>query len=309
MKKEYLNAPALLINLIGPEYPQLLTMIRDLIKKNEKADALEKREHKVSYLWEHSLHVALQAYNICREEGENPLGPVIAALLHDAGKFESGSYHKTDAPEEIIAARQAKKIFEITGFDKNQSREILSGLKALYNEDAPGNRIADIVHDSDFLVKTGRIGVAALFLKAFLRGYKLTEIATRMLSKELTYASALKENMHTKTGKRLAAKKSRETRSFYLGFLQELKDHGIADFQVKKINFPCPQNPKKFAAIELVVRELCPECGGKWDIDLSGKNGIKCKKMIARISCSLCSWEEEVAFCLPEIYSRSDLSK
>jgi len=291
-------------NLISPKYPKLVERIRQFIEDSEQklsrdVDSME--ETSDSFLWEHTLHVASFARKIAMAEGLDASDAVIAALFHDSGKFLEGRYHDDDAPEEEVASDLAQKILAEEGMDPAKIATITTAITALYNEQQPANKTTDVVHDADFLVKFGYLGVANFFIKSALRQKNLYKTLITSLSKELTYAAALKANMRTITGKKMAGKKSAATLTYYRGLLDELREAGIAFFKIKDEAYPCPKNPKKILTLRMAIPEVCPECHSELTMDFASQSKTKCEQLTANIHCVHCPNEYQVSFCLPEI--------
>ncbi len=289
-------------DLIEPRFPGLLTRIQKLIEDSEKEyQKKDRTESQGSYLWEHTLHTANIAQKICLIDDKDPFLPVIAALFHDTGKFIGGHYHEQDTAEEQISARLAREVLLEAGMDPAQIRIITAALKSLYSEQSAEKLIPDVVHDADFLAKSGYLGVAHFFIKSTLRGHTLLQTLIQSLSKEFTYASVLPENMRTKAGRIIALQKSERTLSFYKGLLQELRDHRRVNLEIKEISWPCPKDSKKQMKLFMVLPEKCPQCGKSLNPEYSSSQGIKCTKLIAEIKCQHCPEKYEISFCLPEI--------
>ncbi len=105
---------------------------------------------------------------------------------------------------------------------------VVRALRSLYNSGSGRSRLADIVHDADFLSKSGYLGVANFFVKSTLRGRNLESAAMDFLSRELTYAAVLPANMRTAAARRLAVRKSADGLRFYRSYLAELNEaHGL----------------------------------------------------------------------------------
>ncbi len=291
-------------NLISPQYPKLLDRIRQLIEDSERAFSKNKDskgEDADSFLWEHTIHVAAIARKIALAEEVNTTDAVIAALFHDSGKFLEGHYHADDSPEEEKAARLAEEVLIKEGMNKEKINTITAALTALYNDKQPAGKITDVVHDADFLAKFGYLGVANFFVKSALRGQTLYNTLISSLSKELTYAATLKTNMRTATGKKLAEKKSVATLSYYRGLLDELREAGIALFEIKEAAFPCPKKPNKILTLRMAVPEACPKCSGQLSMSFASQTQTKCEQVTATINCEQCPSQYEITFCLPEI--------
>jgi len=291
-------------NLLSPPYPNLITRIKQLIEDSEQKFFRHNKEVEDffdSFLWEHTVHVASFARKIALAEDVNATDAVIAALFHDSGKFLEGHYHADDTSEEEKAAQLAEIVLTEEGMDKEKISTIISSLTALYNEKQPPSQITDVVHDADFLVKFGYLGVANFFIKSALRQKNLYKTLITSLSKELTYAAALKANMRTITGKKMAGKKSAATLTYYRGLLDELREAGIAFFKIKDEAYPCPKNPKKILTLRMAIPEVCPECHSELTMDFASQSKTKCEQLTANIHCVHCPNEYQVSFCLPEI--------
>jgi len=290
-------------DLIAPISPHLIDRVKQLVEDSEKEYAQRPAETQDSFLWEHTLHVASITRQICHKEDIDPVTPVIAALFHDAGKFHGGDYHEGDIAEEAVAASLAQEILIGEDLDESLIKEIIDGLTALYHEGAPDNKVANVVHDADFLAKTGHLGVANFFIKGTLRGQNLQRSLIQSLSQELTYASVLSENMRTEAGRKMAGGKRRSTMHFFRKLLNELSDHGVGRFKIAETSWPCPTNPQKMLKIRMVLPEECPECGGSFISEYSSEKGIKCTKLVADVQCKHCPNNYRISFCLPEICS------
>ena len=289
-------------SVVESRFPGLIDRIREIIQESESKH--EGHENSTeSFLWEHTLHATLIAFQLAQAEGMDPLIPVVAALFHDAGKFAGGLYHSDETAEEEESARIANNLLRQFGMKSAEIRQVLSGLKALYNEKAKKNRIAAILHDADFLSKSGALGVAGFFIKSALRRRTLRSTVLGYLSKELTYASCLSLNMHTAAGRKLAAKKASDSLKFFRSLLSELRDARIANLKIRQIRIPHPKSKDQALKVQLVVSPTCPHCGSSCNITWTTDKGIKCRKLNVDWACSECSERLETSFCLPEIAS------
>lgn len=225
-------------------------LARDLVNRTERLYNLRSRQKKprggggtllefppegTSHLWEHCRIVAGLARRLAESEGGNGNEAYLAGLLHDAGKFAGGRYHDDDIPEERASAAAAANVLKKSGFGPPLIRRVADALRSLYRETKKRNRLADIVHDADFLAKSGRLGAAQFFIKATLRGQDLTRMVTENLSRELTYADALRRNMRTAAGRRLAAARAAETRRFFRGLLREIEEARGLRFAIRRL--------------------------------------------------------------------------
>jgi HD superfamily phosphodiesterase len=280
--------------------PGLVERIRRTIEEAEKKFS-GKKDGKGGFLWEHTVLVAAQSYRLAKTEKENPDLAALVALFHDSGKFVGGRYHAGDKPEEEEAARLARATLEETGLNMADIGHVLRALRSLYQSGASRNRLADIVHDADFLSKFGYLGVANFFVKSTLRGRNLESAAMDYLSKELTYAAVLPANMRTAAARRLAVKKSTDTLRFYRSYLAEFKEaHGM-DLRIRPVDVPRSGGRARRAKVLLVLPVSCGGCGGKWETDFHTEKGLKCEKLEAALRCGACDMRRSISFCLPEM--------
>jgi HD superfamily phosphodiesterase len=279
--------------------PGLVERIRKMIEEAEKKFS-KKKDGKPGFLWEHTVLVAAQSYGLAKAEKENRDLAALVALFHDSGKFAGGRYHADDKPEEEEAARLARATLEEAGLKMAEIGHVVRALRSLYASGSSRSRLADIVHDADFLSKFGYLGVANFFVKSTLRGRNLESAAMDYLSKELTYAAVLPSNMRTAAARRLAVKKSADTLRFYRGYLGELKEaHGI-DFRIRTVGVPKPGGRARRAEVMLVLPVSCGACGGKWESEFRTEKGLKCEKLEASLRCGACGERRSISFCLPE---------
>ncbi len=280
--------------------PGLVERIRRTIEDAEKKFS-GKKEGRSGFLWEHSVLVAAQSFRLATVEKESADLAALTALFHDSGKFAGGRYHADDKPEEEEAARLARELLEEAGLKMAGIGHVVRALRSLYNPGARRNRLADIVHDADFLSKFGYLGVANFFVKSTLRGRNLESAVMDYLGKELTYAAVLPANMRTAAARRLAVRKSADTQRFYRAFLEELKDaHGM-EFRIQTVAVRRPAGRSKRVKVSLALPATCGACGGQWETDLRTEKGLKCEKLEASIRCGACGDKRTISFCLPEM--------
>jgi len=280
--------------------PGLVERIRKMIEDAEKRFS-KKKDGKPGFLWEHTVLVAAQSFSLAKAEKEDRNLAALVALFHDSGKFAGGRYHADDKPEEEESARLARATLEDAGLKMADIGHVVRALRSLYQSRASRNRLADIVHDADFLSKFGYLGVANFFVKSTLRGRNLESAAMDYLSKEMTYAAVLPDNMRTAAARRLAVKKSADTMRFYRGYLGELKAaHGM-DFRIRTVEVPKSAGRSRRAEVTLVQPVSCGACGGKWESALRTDKGLKCDKLEASLRCLACGERRSISFCLPEM--------
>ncbi|HRD01599.1 MAG TPA: HD domain-containing protein [Candidatus Saccharicenans sp.] len=289
------------LRALDRRYPGIADKIRQAIEKSERE--FSGSEHEDSFLWEHSLHVAHLAWKIARAEKKDSTLAGLAALFHDAGKFQGGLYHQDNLPEEEASVRVAADILKAAGIKEKDRQRLKDIIINLHLEGAAADPLTDIIHDADFLAKFGLVGVANFFIKTTLRGRNLHGAIMNHLSKEMTYAAALPLNMRTEAGRELAMKKSTESLDFYKNLLQELKDiHGLS-YEIKKRQVALPSDRQKRSAAKigafLVMPRKCDRCGGKWEIKQSLEKGVKCRQAVFHLTCQQCGNAYQINFCLP----------
>ncbi len=281
--------------------PAIIPEVRDYIIQKEQQGAPGMQPDSDSFLWDHTGQVTAITFNLSREEEVDPLVPVLTALFHDAGKFTISGFHQDDIPEEQHAAAAAVSVLSKLGLPQPVISKTGEALNALYQENAKPELAADIVHDADFLSKFGFQGAAQFFIKSALRGGSLSTAVFSSVSKELTYAAVLPENMRTPSGQKAAVIKKSHTRLFFRGLLKELNEAGIMDCRIRVIKQPCPQNPRRQMALHFVEPIACPQCKGAFQRFFSTESGLKCRKLNVQISCAECDYSIALSFCLPEI--------
>jgi len=291
--------------MIEERFPGLIAKIREEIENSEKNYEAQNGNYGYaeSHLWEHTTHVASLAFRLARAENRPPLLPTLAALFHDAGKFADGRYHDENTIEEEKSAETADRVLGEAGMKPAEIAKVLAGIKALYREKASKNSIAAIVHDADFLAKFGAMGVASFFTKAALRGRTIESAMLGYLSKELTYAACLPQNMRTGAGKRQAALKARDSISFFRKLLGELRESGGLELRIRRLRISDPRSQKRQLEILLAASPRCPKCGDLWESAWFTEDGVKCTGLNVEWHCAKCGGSLETSFCLPEMYN------
>jgi HD superfamily phosphodiesterase len=290
-----------LFELVSSVYPSLVERLKRHIQESEAAYSGPSAKTRESFLWDHTVQVASFALKLAVMERTDPLIPVITALFHDSGKFRQGDYHAKEIPEEEHAAILAAEMLEEAGMAEESIQLTVQSLNSLYREGTAGTTAADVVHDADFLVKFGFLGAANFFMKTAIRGNPLQISVLNYLSKELTYAAHLSENMRTRSAKSLAEKKKRDSLSFFNGLLDELREADIASYAIERLKVPHTKRQDALLEIFLVIPDRCPTCGGEFTKELATEEGIKCERLIVSVSCKDCSRTYDFSFCLPEI--------
>ena len=254
-----------------------------------------------SFLVDHTVQVCALVYRLCRLQQVDAEIPVLVGLFHDAGKFHHGNYHKTDVPEEEHSALFARELLNNYGFDTHVIDSVSAAIRALYVESATRTVSSDLVHDADFLVKSGCTGVAQFFIKATLRQNALLSTVGRSLSKELTYALALVSNMRTPAGRQLARTKQIRVQNFFRALIDELREDEILDLRMDIFDAEIEPGTDPPIPIVIVRETACSKCGSDTDVRFRQEQGLKCMKLIAEIVCGDCFEQNTISFCLPEI--------
>jgi HD superfamily phosphodiesterase len=255
---------------------------------------------RIGFLWEHTLRVASLALKIGRKEKTDLAAVTLAALFHDAGKFYLGSYHSDETPEEEIARDVALRIMKDHKVDASLSEKVIGALDSLYREEEEEDILAHCIHDADFLDKMGILGVGTVFQRAALRGDPPSEVITRNLSREMTYARYAVELMRTAEGRRRAVTAGRDSLRFYRRYIREFNALGLGVIEESRHRIDTGNDGEK-SVIVLVSWKNCPLCGKKTAESFSSSDGVKCVKISAVISCKSCHYNEEISFCRPEL--------
>jgi len=277
-------------------FPGLLDAIHKIIRQSEGKHQGGGGSSE-SFLWEHAMLATSLAYQLAQAENCDPLIPVLASLFYEVGKSAGGD--PTAEREESV--RAAKRILRRFGMKSAEILRVMSGLRRLFTEKAANNWVAAIVHDADLLSRFGALGVADFFIKSALRRRTLRASVFAHLSKELTYAACLPLNMHTASGRALAARKASDSIRFFRALLAELREARIADFKIRQIRIPHPDDKDKVLKVQLVVAPACPQCGGVWSMAWTTDKDIQCRKLTIDWACSDCGARLQTSFRLPAI--------
>jgi len=287
--------------LLNADFPGLIQSVESVIENSEFN--FSNGTLNESFLWQHTVYVASMAMTLSHAENVDPLLPVVTALFHDCGKFENGDYHPGEKPEEEIGAEIAVNLLKKAGFPRYDIETVKESLLALYNENKSENVNTRIVHDSDFLVKFGHMGFANFFEKSALRGMVVRSSILKSMSKELTYAASLEKNMFTAWGQKLARTRSKTTIKLFENYLQELRDAGIGDYEIREMEVNCSRGPHAIIPLLLVLPRFCEACNQAYTVDFQREQGLKCEQLVVKIQCLRCGEKSyyDFSFCLPEL--------
>jgi putative nucleotidyltransferase with HDIG domain len=291
-------------NVLEARCPGLHGRIETMLIEAEAGYNRQTGQASSEFLLAHTRRTAAIARKICRLEGVDPFLPLVVALLHDAGKFHEGEYHKDDIPEEEHAAVLAESMLGEFGVNRGDIDAVRDALRALYNDKLPCVGACRIVQDADRLDKLGALGVSAFFTKAALRGRGLVDALTQTASRELTYALAAPRAMFTETGKKLATAQAAKSVAFFDGLLEDLEDWGIASFERRTILLHEDFRTRDGACVQsmevtVVMPRTCPDCEASLGLTHRRGRGVKCEKLTARFACGDCGYAVETSFCLP----------
>ena len=272
--------------------PEVLREVRQTLIAQETAYQEKSAGEAFASLWAHSSRVGRIAYHIAEAEGMDPEPALLAGLLHDIGKFAHGSYHEDEVAEEERAVRFTERFLADTAYAKwipNINEAILS----LYREEETAGEIGRVVYDADRLDKLGYMGVAQFFAKNALRRHFLDNDMMIRAGIELTYAHHAPHTLKTGTGRALARERSKKTREFYRGLLEEWTHLGLGEFDIREEDI-------EGIACVLVVPRVCG-CGGRMEIESDIRESVKCRSAVVRYCCGTCGVESEFSFCLPNV--------
>lgn len=285
-------------DIVSEKFPGLYENIKNVI---EETESTFNRDMKDSHLWEHTIHVSLIALRLAEKGNIDPLPIVLAALFHDSGKFAEGDYHKDDIPEEARSVKIAEKIMKDLKVPDKLIGIVSGTIRSLYMEGEKQSKLTDIIHDADFLSKSGAAGIAQFFIKGTLRGENLINRLVNSATKELTYSENMSSNMRTVSGRNIAKKDRIFTKTFFRELFADLKMKGVIDLVTGEIKVK-KERCKKHIKIVTVAERTCGNCSADPGFSTSFETGIKCEKLVLTLSCPECGERiRETSFCLPEI--------
>jgi uncharacterized protein len=260
------------------------------------------RDKRRSSLFAHVVRVAAIARSLASEiTAASTEDAYLVALLHDAGKFLGGEYHRGEVPEEEYSARVASELLEGCGFDAEQSGRIQAAILDLYREVEDPGLLTAIVHDADNLDKLGPHGVANFFVKSGLRGRGLDLDLVTRLSVELTYARHAEDVMMTEAGARRAAPLARQTEAWVRAFLDSL---------AAELGWELVAETLPFQDLEIVaVRPRTCHCGGDVSCSVACEESIKCTVVVLEQRCEECVHTRSLRFCCPRIRARRHIDE
>jgi len=247
-----------------------------------------------STLFDHCFRVAKLAQKIARQEKTvtDDLA-FLGGLFHDVGKFKDSKYHVEGVHEEYRSAQLCDTFLTTYGFDNDSIETIVTAIKDLHQDDHKPTILSQIIQDADNLDKLAHLGIANFFLKAGLRGQGINEEIIYKMSIELTYAFHAINTMWTKTAKNLAREKAKISFQFFQTFIKSLKEDGLYDFEIEKIDYQGRQ-------IYSVFRPHC-DCGVEMKRKISSEKTFRCNKINFSYHCNTCNKTQEVNFCCPYI--------
>jgi uncharacterized protein len=240
-------------------------------------------------LWEHASRVARIAERLGRAERLDPLECRLAALFHDAGKFESGHYHEDGRPEEERSVELLREMGRAHGLDEARLATIGKAVLQLYRDDPDPLPLTRVLFDADNLDKLGPLGVANGFIKAGLRGSPLGPRLLPRLTVELTYARHAPGAMHTSLGREWAGRRAAQTIAFIESLLASLREDGLYDFRVEPVDF-------EGVRLDVVAPVACA-CGGRFARRVWQEPGLKCTEIHIEHACTACGERGDVRLC------------
>jgi len=182
-----------------------------------------------SHDWDHTERVLRLCLRIGKKERADLEILMLSAVLHDIGRAEEDKSRGRISHAEA-GASAARKILEARGVEPEKIERIIHGIKAhrfRKRGNAPATPEAKILFDADKLDSLGAVGVGRAFLFAGEVGARLhnpdTDISkTRPYTKEdtayrefMVKLRRLKDRIHTREGKRIAAERHRFMVAFF----------------------------------------------------------------------------------------------
>lgn len=242
------------------------------------------------HLWEHTLSVANLAAEIAEAEGGDALVARMAALFHDVGKFRDGKYHEDEVVEEDYAAEVARRELRALGADEALVGRVVAALREMYRPSAESPVEARALHDADVLSKTGAYGVATMLVKWASRGLTVSEIVSRKLARELTYAANAERLLSTETGRRMARKRVERELSTLRALVEEVSELRREGLLVDELEY------EGFRIY--VVRPRKCTCGAPTSVSLEPARTPACEGVKAVVSCPCCGELYDTLYCL-----------
>jgi uncharacterized protein len=265
--------------------------LRDHVRREE--GAADQGDRAADSLWDHLCRTAEIAEQLGRTEGLDPFTCRLAALFHDAGKFNKGQRHGDSVPEEQHSVEVFVQIAQTHDIPERQVAEISEAILQLYRCDPEPTPLARVLFDADNLEKLGFLGVANFFVKRGLRGQGISPEFMVQFTVELTYARHAVGCMQTEPGRDWARRRAPQTQSFFRSLLDQLREDGLADLVINEIEFDG-------LAIDAVVPSTC-NCGRGLVPEIWQDEGIKCQKIHLVHACRDCDDRYEVRFCRPRL--------
>jgi len=184
------------------------------------------------YGWPHVERVYRLSLHISKLEGEQDIdldALKAVALLHDIAKPFQKRNREVDHGK--IGAEMAENFLKSMGFSEEKTKIVYNAIRAHNKGEKPLSLEAKILCDADFLDKLGAVGIATVFIKACLTKRTIEEVA-EMFSKAPKETSYVRQHvrwlegkprLYTKTGRRLAKRRSKLAPVFFRELKDELK--------------------------------------------------------------------------------------
>lgn len=241
----------------------------------------------------HLERVAARAVYLALQEGVDPLLAELAGLFHDAGKFHGGKYHEDNTPEEEYSIEILREMGQKNGLDPVAIELVAKAIAQLYRDDPQPTSLSMVLFDADNLDKLGLPGISQYFIKSGLRGQGLSAEMIVRLTVELTYARFSTRGLFTRTARAIAEKRSADSIRFIYDFLQSLREDGLFDARVERIQV-CDLE------VEVITPASCA-CGASMGLKNRVEKGKKCTEIHLEIACGTCANRYEIRFCRPRL--------
>ncbi|MFQ5978496.1 MAG: HD domain-containing protein [Candidatus Heimdallarchaeota archaeon] len=281
-----------IMELLKLKFPQVLDKVEMQTRQAERLRSETQSSELVGFLWEHSLRVSLIAYELAAEAGvEDSDTVVLAALLHDIGKFSNGEDYSADTREEEISANKAEKILISAGLSKELISRVTQAINHLYSGKQYSEATA-LIHDADRLDKSGLIGLANFFQKWTLRGFTLAAIIEQKIGPEITYLVNLRASLKTTVAQK-ACPDVQQSVEYLKNLVSEYSRSSGNNLAIKCYIF----EGKEIYSVE---RPNCP-CGDPYATNISKATSVKCELILVERVCLNCGDFQSSSICFSRL--------
>lgn len=145
-----------------------------------------------------------------------------SAMLHDTGRYPV--YALSNVDHALRSKGVAMNILQRMAFPPNKIPKVLEAIESHMYYSEPGRSDEAIyLRDSDILDNLGNIGLMRLF--SLIGQDELIQSPEDAMERARTFAEALPNKVHTKTGRRLAVKRREEILRFLSGIKKQTSEY------------------------------------------------------------------------------------